>query len=172
VERISDIIAGLKTFSHQGEADFRPLSIVDTVSAALKVVKNEVKYKHNVQHVMPDKDILVMGKLGQIQQVFVNLLVNAAQAMPDGGSIIIEYSMSRKECFIKVTDTGIGMSVDTQKQLFNPFYTTKSVGEGTGLGLSISYSILESHKGSIDVVSRLGKGSTFTVTLPLAFNTI
>lgn len=172
VERISDIIAGLKTFSHQGEADFRPLSIVDTVSAALKVVKNEVKYKHNVQHVMPDKDILVMGKLGQIQQVFVNLLVNAAQAMPDGGSIIIEYSMSRKECFIKVTDTGIGMSVDTQKQLFNPFYTTKPVGEGTGLGLSISYSILESHKGSIDVVSRLGKGSTFTVTLPLAFNTI
>ena len=80
--------------------------------------------------------------------------------------------MSRKECFIKVTDTGIGMSVDTQKQLFNPFYTTKSVGEGTGLGLSISYSILESHKGSIDVVSRLGKGSTFTVTLPLALNTI
>lgn len=168
VDRISEIVNGLKTFSHQGESDFSALSISQIVSAALNVVKNELKYKHDVQHLITQQDIYVFGKLGQLQQVFVNLFVNAAQAMPDGGSITIDYVLDNNSCQILVTDTGSGMSETTQKQLFDPFYTTKAVGEGTGLGLSISYSIVESHKGSIEVQSAKGKGTTFIITLPLA----
>lgn len=168
VDRISEIVNGLKTFSHQGESDFSALSISQVVSAALNVVKNEVKYKHNVQHIISEQDIYILGKLGQLQQVFVNLFVNAAQAMPDGGEIKIEYVLNNKICKILVSDTGSGMSETTQKQLFDPFYTTKPVGEGTGLGLSISYSIIESHKGSIEVESTEGEGTTFIINLPLA----
>ena len=168
VDRISEIVNGLKTFTHQGETDFSALSIGQIVSAALNVVKNEVKYKHDVQHILSDQDIYIFGKLGQLQQVFVNLFVNAAQAMPDGGSIKISYVLNNKSCQIMVSDTGSGMSETTQNQLFNPFYTTKAVGEGTGLGLSISYSIIEAHKGSIEVESAIGKGTTFVITLPLA----
>lgn len=168
VDRISEIVNGLKTFSHQGETDFSALPIGQIVSAALNVVKNEVKYKHDVQHILNEQDIFIFGKLGQLQQVFVNLFVNAAQAMPDGGSIKIEYVLGSKSCQILVSDTGSGMSSTTQKQLFDPFYTTKPVGEGTGLGLSISYSIIESHKGTIDVESTEGVGTTFIITLPLA----
>ncbi len=170
VDRISEIVNGLKTFSHQGESDFSALSIEQIVSAALNVVKNEIKYLHNVDHLIPDDDIMVMGKLGQLQQVFVNLFVNAAQAMPDGGTIGIHYIVDAKQCQINVTDTGAGMDEITRKQLFNPFFTTKAVGEGTGLGLSITYSIIESHKGYIDVASQQGQGTCFTITLPLAPN--
>jgi len=168
VDRISEIVNGLKTFSHQGETDFSALPIGQIVSAALNVVKNEVKYKHDVQHILNEQDIYIFGKLGQLQQVFVNIFVNAAQAMPDGGSIKIEYVLGSKSCQILVSDTGSGMSSTTQKQLFDPFYTTKPVGEGTGLGLSISYSIIESHKGTIEVESTEGVGTTFIITLPLA----
>lgn len=168
VDRISEIVNGLKTFSHQGETDFSALPIGQIVSAALNVVKNEVKYKHDVQHILNEQDIYIFGKLGQLQQVFVNIFVNAAQAMPDGGSIKIEYVLGSKSCQILVSDTGSGMSLTTQKQLFDPFYTTKPVGEGTGLGLSISYSIIESHKGTIEVESTEGVGTTFIITLPLA----
>jgi signal transduction histidine kinase len=168
VDRISEIVNGLKTFSHQGETDFSALPIGQIVSAALNVVKNEVKYKHDVQHILNEQDIYIFGKLGQLQQVFVNIFVNAAQAMPGGGSIKIEYVLGGKSCQILVSDTGSGMSSTTQKQLFDPFYTTKPVGEGTGLGLSISYSIIESHKGTIEVESTEGVGTTFIITLPLA----
>ena len=168
VDRISEIVNGLKTFSHQGETDFSALPIGQIVSAALNVVNNEVKYKHDVQHILSEQDIYIFGKLGQLQQVFVNIFVNAAQAMPDGGSIKIEYVLGSNSCQILVSDTGSGMSSTTQKQLFDPFYTTKPVGEGTGLGLSISYSIIESHKGTIEVESTEGVGTTFIITLPLA----
>jgi len=168
VDRISEIVTGLKTFSHQGENDFKSFSIVDTVSTALHVVQNELKYKHHVEHNVNKDDLLVFGKFGQIQQVFVNLFVNAAHAMPDGGVVSITYLKINDECHIKVKDNGCGMSSDTLTQLFNPFYTTKSVGQGTGLGLSISYSIMQSHKGDIKVESTLGEGTTFTVILPLA----
>ena len=168
VDRVSEIVTALKTFSHQSDNDFKSFSIVDTVSTALKVVQNELKYKHHVEHNINKADLLVFGKSGQIQQVFVNLFVNAAHAMPDGGIVSITYLKINDECHIKVKDNGSGMSVDTQNQLFNPFYTTKSVGNGTGLGLSISYSIMQSHKGDIKVESSLGEGTTFTVILPLA----
>lgn len=172
VDRISEIVTGLKTFSHQGENDFKSFSIVDTVSTALHVVQNELKYKHHVEHNVNKDDLLVFGKFGQIQQVFVNLFVNAAHAMPDGGVVSISYQKVNDECHIKVKDNGCGMSIDTQTQLFNPFYTTKSVGQGTGLGLSISFSIMQSHKGDIKVESSLGEGTTFTVILPLANTTL
>ena len=132
------------------------------------MVQNELKYKHLVEHNVNKEDLLVFGKFGQIQQVFVNLFVNAAHAMPDGGVVSITYLKINDECHIKVKDNGCGMSIDTQTQLFNPFFTTKSVGQGTGLGLSISYSIIQSHKGDIKVESSLGEGTTFTVILPIA----
>lgn len=166
VDRISEIVQGLKTFSHQGDKQFSKVDLCEVISAALLVAKNELKYKHTIVNNTKGMSLPIMGKMGQLQQVFINLFVNAAQAMPEGGEIIIEAAKSNNTFQIMVSDTGCGMNESTRKQLFTPFYTTKPVGEGTGLGLSISIGIIESHSASIDVQSELGIGTTFTLTFP------
>ena len=168
LDRISEIVQGLKSFSHQGDSEARQVDLVHVVQAALSVANNELKYKHTVVNQLPDTPLNTMGKAGQLQQVFINLFVNASHAMADGGTLTITAQQSDSDIVIAVTDTGSGMSQDTQQQLFNPFYTTKAVGEGTGLGLSISYSIIEAHYGKIWVKSALGEGTTFYVSFPLA----
>jgi signal transduction histidine kinase len=168
LDRISEIVQGLKSFSHQGDSEASRIDLVPVVQAALSVANNELKYKHTVVNQLPATPLAIMGKAGQLQQVFINLFVNASQAMADGGTLRITADISEGDIVIAVTDTGSGMSQETQQQLFNPFYTTKAVGEGTGLGLSISYSIVEAHYGKIWVKSTLGKGTTFFVSFPQA----
>ena len=109
----------------------------------------------------------IMADQSQIHQVLVNLVVNAIQAMPDGGKIIISTECLDKMICLEVTDTGAGMSEEVQKQLFVPFFTTKDVDEGTGLGLPVVHGIVTSHGGSINVRSTLGKGSSFEIKLPI-----
>jgi signal transduction histidine kinase len=110
---------------------------------------------------------------GKINQVFLNILVNAIQAIQKEGKIIIKTRQINREgnqfIVISIKDTGNGMSNETKKKIFEPFFTTKVAGEGTGLGLSISISIIESHHGSIEVESKTGKGSTFSIYLPVIF---
>lgn len=104
----------------------------------------------------------------QIRQVLVNLLVNAAQAMPRGGRLEVRTGSRADHVFVVIADTGVGMSEDVQKQLYTPFFTTKDVGEGTGLGLAVVFGIVSSHGGTIHVDSDVGRGSRFEVRLPLS----
>jgi len=103
----------------------------------------------------------------QLNQVFLNLLVNAAQAIEERGEISIDVSATESEFMIVIRDTGSGIAAQDIRKIFEPFYTTKPVGTGTGLGLSLSYSIVQKHKGEIKVTSTLGVGTSFTVILPI-----
>jgi len=112
----------------------------------------------------------VEGDRQYLSQVFLNLILNAAEAMADGGTLTLTSDVSEETGFlaIHVTDTGAGMSPGVQKAIFDPFFTTKSTGSGTGLGLSVSLGIVQKHGGEIRVHSKPGEGSTFTVILPVA----
>ena len=103
----------------------------------------------------------------QINQVLVNLLVNAGQAIETHGTITVTSRQDYDQIYLTVSDTGRGMNEETRKRIFDPFFTTKKLGEGTGLGLSISYGIIKKHGGEISVESEPGKGTTFTVSLPI-----
>lgn len=167
IKRIKEIIIGLKKFSHIDQGELKEVDMNDEIENMLKLVANQLKYKCTV--------IRDYGKVprvtcypGQLNQVFVNLLVNAAQAMPEkGGEIRI---LSREiGGFIEVlfADTGCGIPAENLGKIFDPFFSTKPVGEGTGLGLSISYGIIQKHGGTISVESTVGKGTIFTVRLPV-----
>ncbi len=166
VDRITEIVQSLKTFSHQGDKAFSKVDLKAVIDSALLVTKNELKYKHQVNNHLTEEALYVMGKPGQLQQVFINLFVNAAQAMTDGGCVEIVARRNQSEIQIDIIDTGCGMDEITKQHLFTPFYTTKSVGEGTGLGLSISIGIIEAHNAEIHVKSEQDKGTTFTLIFP------
>ena len=104
---------------------------------------------------------------GELQQVILNMVLNAMQAMPDGGHLGIQTHVSRDMVEIAITDTGIGIAPENLQKVFNPFFTTKEVGKGTGLGLSVSFDIIEKHGGTVKVESQLGRGTAFTIVLPM-----
>jgi two-component system NtrC family sensor kinase len=108
----------------------------------------------------------IRGDRNQLEQVFVNLSLNACEAMPNGGTLLVSTSREDGDVVVRVTDTGCGIKVDHLDQIFEPFFTTKPVGKGTGLGLSVSYGIVQQHGGTLEVESEEGKGTTFTVRLP------
>lgn len=167
IDKIRDIIDSLKTFSHKGELKFTPVCLLECIDNALKIVSNAFKYEHEIDNQLPSELPMILGIASQLQQVFVNLFVNAAQAMPSPGVLSIAAEITPNTLRISVNDTGIGMSEETIKMLFTPFFTTKAVGVGTGLGMSVSYAIIEAHKGEIEVKSELGKGSQFKLVFPL-----
>lgn len=167
INRVTEIVQALKSFSHAGEESFEPISLAEAVESSLKVVWNQLKYQHEVTNDVKDTVPDILGNSGQLQQVFVNLFVNAAQAMPEGGKLTISAQLTSENVSIVVSDTGMGFGEETKRKLFTPFFTTKPVGEGTGLGLSISYAIIEAHGGTIDVESVIGEGTTFTLTFPI-----
>jgi two-component system NtrC family sensor kinase len=125
--------------------------------------KNKVRIVRNYDDSMPT----LLGSEGQLSQVFVNLLVNAAQAMNGDGDIEITTRFNNGHSLIQVKDNGPGIAVDKLQTIFEPFFTTKPVGQGTGLGLSISQDIIKRHKGKIDVQSAPGDGCTFVIDLPV-----
>jgi two-component system NtrC family sensor kinase len=162
IDRIRDIVDSLKTFSHSGKTQFCEMSIVDCIEAALKV--SSLQCHHSIENELTDYLPFIMGNKGQLQQVFVNLFVNAFYAMNDHGVLSITARNTDNLLVIQVTDTGSGMDEKTLKQLFTPFFTTKPVGEGTGLGLSVSFAILEAHDATITVKSVAGVGTTFEIS--------
>lgn len=164
VARVKDIVNELKTFSHVGEDSQVSMSLYSCIDSSLKVVSNELKYQHEVDNQLNSELPKVIGNSGQLQQVFINLFVNAAHAMPDGGKLTIRSTIEDDQLTIFVEDTGEGMTEETKSKMFSPFYTTKPVGTGTGLGLSVSMAILEAHHVEIEVESTLGKGSCFALT--------
>jgi signal transduction histidine kinase len=167
LNRVQDIVAGLKSFSHTDSRDFQPLNLNDCIDEAAQLVWNQLKYD-----CVLEKDFteipLINGRSGQLQQVFINMLVNAKQAMAEGGTIYLRTRRLSDAVVVEIEDSGSGIADEDLKQLFTPFFTTKPVGVGTGLGLSVSYGILQEHHATIDVKSEVGKGTCFSMTFPIA----
>ena len=165
-DRVRKIVLNLKEFSHVGRAEKMPSDLNAGLESTLNIVRNELKYKTTVEKELGDIP-LVPCFMQEINQVFMNLLVNAGQAIADQGTIHIRTYREEEWICVRVTDSGKGMSPEVQKRIFEPFFTTKKVGEGTGLGLSMAYQIIvEKHGGQLLVESTEGQGTTFTVRLP------
>ena len=109
----------------------------------------------------------VMGDRGKLEQVFINILSNSLEAMPEGGRLVISSSEKNGLIEVRLSDTGTGIAEEDAARIFDPFFTTKEIGEGTGLGLSICYGIIKQHGGDIEISSAEGRGTTVTVTLPV-----
>ena len=166
-ERVMKIVLELKAFSRMDKEELMPVALNGCLERALTIAHNELKYVATVRtEFSPVPEVLCNP--GQLNQVFVNLLVNAGQAMTSPGEIVVRCCHDEKFVYASVSDTGSGMPEDVRERIFEPFYTTKEEGKGTGLGLSISHEIIKDHGGDIKVESELGKGTTFTVVLPLA----
>ena len=164
----SRIVRGLLDFARQSDPVLQPVTVDSVVNQVMFLIGHQAEL-NKVEVVRDDMAALpsVMADFNQLQQVFLNLVVNAIQAMPDGGKLTIHSSLS-EDSWVKVSvqDTGSGITSDNLEKLFTPFFTTKEQTEGLGLGLAVSYGIIERHGGRIEVSSEVGKGSTFTIHLP------
>jgi len=167
IERVKTIISAMKDFSHIEEEEFKPADLHRGIETTLNVVNNELKYKAEV---VRDFDDLpeVECIISQINQVVMNLLVNAAHAIEEFGRITVRTRHHGGVVVIELEDTGQGIAEEHLNRIFEPFFTTKPVGKGTGLGLSLSFNIVEKHNGRIDVQSTPGHGTCFRITLPVS----
>jgi signal transduction histidine kinase len=172
LNRVTEIITSLRAFSHSSDvSDDDTVNINHCITNGLRLVNSEMKHKVTIETDLADVP-LIQGKTGKINQVLVNLFVNAAQAMDEGGKLTVrsycDAQSNGSHVIVKVKDTGSGIEKSDLEKLFDPFYTTKPTGKGTGLGLYISFSIIDSMGGKIEVDSEVNVGTTFTLTLPVA----
>lgn len=166
VGRIKEIVSNLKGFARIDDKEFIAASINDIINKALNIVRNELKYVATM--VTDFGDISPLKCLpNQLAQVYMNLLVNAAQAIEGHGEIRIRTWQEEGNVFVSISDSGCGIPDEVKGHIFEPFFTTKDVGKGTGLGLPICYDIIHKHSGEIQVSSIVGTGTTFTIRLPL-----
>jgi signal transduction histidine kinase len=166
--RCKKIVSSLLDFARQQRVDVTDLDLNQLLKEVVARERNHQRYNRIDLALDLDQNLpLIQADEHQIQSVIINLMTNAADAMPGGGNLLIK---SRKgvnhQVVIEVEDDGEGIPPEDQSQLFTPFFTTKPPGEGTGLGLSIVYGIIKMHKGHIDVQSRPGKGTRFIISLP------
>lgn len=169
MRRVKQIVQELKTFSRMDDANTDEVDLHECLTGALKMVGHELKHKADIVEEYGEVP-LVECVPAQIGQVFLNLLINAAQAIRYWGTITVSTGTT-DDGMVRVTvrDTGVGMSEEDQKRIFEPFYTTKPVGQGTGLGLAVSFNIVNRHGGRIEVESEVDKGTAFTVCLPVRY---
>lgn len=175
VARVTKIVKAMKKFSHPGEEDMTLFDINDIIRNTTIVAKNEWKYFCELEEDLEEDLPLVYCNGNDISQVILNMVVNASHAIEDvvkesgeKGNITIRTKSFEKHIHIYIADTGSGIDPDNYENIFNPFFTTKEVGKGTGQGLSMAYSIVtEKHKGKLSFTSELGKGTEFTIELPL-----
>ena len=169
IERVKKIVMDLRDFSHAGELENEQWAVSDLhrgLQSTLNIVWNELKYKVEVRKEFGD--IPAIDCLpSQLNQVFLNLLVNAGHAIEERGVITIATRQIDNEICISIADSGQGIAPENVARIFDPFFTTKAIGKGTGLGLSLSYGIVQKHHGRIEVQSTVGKGTTFRVYLPV-----
>jgi two-component system NtrC family sensor kinase len=165
-DRVKKIVQDLKNFSRVDESEFKAADINSGLESTINIVWNELKYKATLVKEYGDIPLTVCNP-GQLNQVFMNLLVNAAHAIEKQGEIRVRTWFERGLINITISDSGTGISEENQKRIFEPFFTTKEVGKGTGLGLSIAYDIIKKHNGMIKVDSEVGKGTTFKISIPV-----
>ena len=167
-QRTSDIIKSLRYLSYKDKPEKEPVNIHDPINSAISILQTKIKDRISVEKDFGSVPI-INGYPGELNQVFVNLLSNSIQAIPDKGTIKISTSQQGPdEVLITISDDGAGMTSEVQKKIFEPFFSTKEVGQGTGLGLSITYGIIESHGGKISVDSNIFEGTVFSIVLPVS----
>ncbi len=164
--RVTEIVKRLRSFARLDEADLKKVDIHEGIEDTLMLLHHQLK--HGVSVVKDYGEVPQIACYpSQLNQVYLNLLVNARQAIPKDGEIRITTGLREKYVFIEIKDNGAGIPAENLKKIFDPGFTTKGVGVGTGLGLSISYRIMQQHKGEIRVESEIGKGTTFTLLIPM-----
>ncbi len=167
--RANTIVTDLLKFARQSKPEMKSRDMRESIEAAVRLTEYLMR-KGKVKVVIdaPSRPVMAYYDAGQIEQVLINLIQNAIQAMPDGGILRINLSQAPGAVALAVQDTGIGIPPENLGRVFDPFFTTKKEGEGTGLGLSVSYGIISRHGGRIGVESKVGQGTTFTILLPTA----
>jgi len=165
-DRIRNIVLSLRNFSRLDQGEVKTVRLEEGLDSTLQMLYHNYKDRITVE-----KDYALNEPVecyaGELNQVFMNILANAIQAIPDKGRIFIATAKINDQAIVSIADTGTGMPAEVSKKIFDPFFTTKEVGEGTGLGLSISYGIIEKHHGALTVESELNRGTRFIIALPL-----
>jgi two-component system NtrC family sensor kinase len=166
-DRVGRIIKNLLNFARNpSDASFHRVDL----KVSLEEIISLIDYKLKTMNIDLELSLAtlppVQAQGERLQQVFINLILNALDAMPEGGKLRIELARADREAAVAVSDSGTGIRAEHLPRVFDPFFTTKGIGKGTGLGLSISYAIVKEHEGRIQVRSESGKGSTFTVFIP------
>jgi len=168
-DRLTQVLAKLLGFSRMDEPKKDLLNMNDIVDDTVLFMEHHLTRFKNVAisvEKKPDLPIVYVDRI-HVQQTMVNLLINAAQAMPEGGRIQIKTGMNNQYVFIAITDTGIGIKDEDLDRIFEPFFTTKEKEQGTGLGLSLCKRLIEANAGKIEVESKVGEGTTFTIMIPI-----
>jgi len=166
--RASEIVNSLLSFSRTNATEFSDVAIHQIISDTLSLMEHQLKTAGvRVDYLPPVDNPVMLGNPGKLQQIFLNLFLNAKDAMVDGGELQVRVGVVDSKLEIIVSDTGAGISRDNVKKIYDPFFTTKSAGKGTGLGLSVSYGIVKEHSGIISVESELGRGTSFRLEFPL-----
>ncbi|MBO9883356.1 ATP-binding protein [Xanthomonas sp. D-109] len=167
IERVTRIVRDLKDFSYSGrEESWKLVDLHSGLESTINIIWNELKYKVTLERHYGNLP-LVECLPSELNQVYMNLLLNAGQAIGERGTIVVSTGQDGEEVWIEFKDSGAGIAADLLQRIFDPFFTTKPVGSGTGLGLSISYGIINKHHGRIDVSSVVGEGSTFRIVIPV-----
>ncbi len=166
LNRVKKIVANLKKISYKGDNEFICCDINECINDCLKVAKSELKYSMEIELILNDCPE-IYGQPSDLNQVFINLFINASHACKENGKLTIKSFHDENNVIVSIKDNGAGIAPENLQKIFDPFYTSKAVGEGTGLGLSISHGIIEKHGGSIQVESVENQGTCFTISLPI-----
>jgi C4-dicarboxylate-specific signal transduction histidine kinase len=170
VRKATEIISHLRTFGRVTSASHEPVGITQVIRRALSLVQEQLRLRQiEVQLLIPEEEVMVMGNAIQLEQVFINLLTNARDVMVHSPRKVITIGCTKQadRVDIRFCDTGPGIPVGLEQRIFDPFFTTKEVGSGTGLGLSITYGIIKEHQGTIVVENCPDEGALFLIQLPL-----
>lgn len=172
IERVTKLVRSLLSFSRGEKGQIKKFVLKNCINDILTLLDYRVKKQSINLNINIPENIEVWGELDKLQQVFLNIISNAIDAMAEGGTLKIEAERKEDNITIRISDTGAGIKKEHLNRIFEPFFTTKGYGRGTGLGLSISYQIIKEHNGDITVESEYGKGTTFTIILPANFSDI
>lgn len=164
--RVSEIVSNLRSYARTKQGDVSDVCVDECIQSALKMLETKTKYHCTIDYTPQNLPNVRMNK-NELIQVFLNIIRNATQAVTSNGRIDIRCRLLDEYINVDIHDDGIGIAEDNLDRIFNPFFTSKEIGEGTGLGLSVSFNIMENVGGTISVQSVLGEGSTFSILLPL-----
>jgi signal transduction histidine kinase len=167
--RASEIVNSLLKFSRVSGSDYSEINLNRVIEETLSLVDPMLRASRITLNAQLAPDLpLIYGNAGKLQQVFMNLILNARDAMPRGGELTLATEAENSTVLVEVTDNGVGIPPDHLNKIFDPFFTTKGTSRGTGLGLAVTYGIIREHSGKINVESSQGKGTTFRLEIPAA----
>lgn len=167
VERSVSIVEGLNQFTRNSNSYNEDCKLHDIINNSINILQNQLSNNIAIIKQYTDSDIIIKGNVGNLHQVFINILNNSIQAISNNGTITIKTSFVDANVCIEITDTGEGIEAENLAKVADPFFTTKEPGKGTGLGLAITYNIIKKHNGTLEFQSEYGKGTSTKITLPI-----